>query len=87
MNCKYCGAGLPTKGGVCPSCGKMIPISQQKQMREMLDPNWNMYHNKDTAMYKSQSNTDSETKIGAAVCLIVVVIVVILIIAIVKGMG
>ena len=38
MNCKYCGAALPTKGGICPECGRIIPMDQQKQMREMLDP-------------------------------------------------
>ena len=32
MNCKYCGHGLPTSGGKCPGCGRMIPINQQKQM-------------------------------------------------------
>lgn len=87
MNCKYCGAALPTSGGVCPSCGKMIPISQQKEMKNMLDPRWNQYRNKDTAFYKKASNTDSDAKIGKAFLLIIGVIVVILIIAIVKGMG
>lgn len=87
MNCKYCGAALPTKGGVCPSCGKMIPISQQKEMREMLDPRWNQYRNKDTAFYKSASNTDNDAKIGKAAAVIIVVILVIIILAIVKGMN
>ena len=54
MNCKYCGAALPTKGGVCPDCGRMIPMDQQKQMREILDPRWNEYRNKDTALYKKE---------------------------------
>lgn len=87
MNCKYCGAALPTSGGVCPGCGKMIPISQQKEMRELLDPRWNQYRNKDTAMYKSASNTDSDVKTGKTIALIIVILVVILIIAIVKGTG
>ena len=85
MNCRYCGHALPTSGGVCPGCGKMIPISQQKEMREMLDPRWNQYRNKDTAFYKSASNTDSDKKIGNAVMLIIGVIVVIILIAIIKG--
>ena len=85
MNCKYCGAALPTKGGVCPECGKMIPISQQKEMREMLDPRWNMYRNKDTAMYKSASNTDVDAKIGKAIMFIIIVVVVIILIAVIKG--
>lgn len=87
MNCKYCGAALPTSGGVCPGCGKMIPISQQKEMRELLDPRWNQYRNKDTAMYKSASNTDSDVKTGKTIALIIAILVVILIIAIVKGTG
>lgn len=85
MNCKYCGAALPTRGGVCPSCGKMIPISQQKEMREMLDPRWNQYRNKDTALYKSASNTDNDAKIGKAIALIIGVVLVIIILAIIKG--
>ncbi len=87
MNCKYCGAALPTKGGVCPSCGKMIPISQQKEMRELLDPRWNQYRNKDTAFYKSASNNDNDAKIGKSIALIIGIILVIIIIAIIKGMS
>lgn len=87
MNCKYCGAALPTSGGVCPSCGKMIPISQQKEMKNMLDPRWNQYRNKDTALYKQASNTDSDAKIGKAFLFIIAVIVVIIVIAIIKGLG
>ena len=85
MNCKYCGAALPTKGGVCPECGKMIPISQQKEMKDMLDPRWNQYRNKDTAMYKSASNTDGDAKIGKAIVFIIAVLLIILIIAIARG--
>ncbi len=85
MNCKYCGAALPTKGGVCPECGRMIPISQQKDMQEMLDPRWNMYRNKDTAMYKRESNTDGDAKIGKAIMFIIIVIVGIILIAVIKG--
>ena len=87
MNCKYCGAALPSKGGVCPECGKMIPISQQKEMREMLDPRWNQYRNKDTSLYKSASNTDSDAKIGKAIALIIGIVLVIIIIAVIKGMN
>ncbi len=86
MNCKYCGAALPSKGGVCPECGKMIPVSQMKEMQQMLDPRWNMYRNKDTAMYKRASNNDNvDNKIGKFVVLIILVIVVIIIIALVRG--
>lgn len=85
MNCKYCGSALPTSGGSCPGCGRMIPISQQKEMREMLDPRWNQYRNKDTAFYKSASNTDSDTKIGKAVILIIIIVAAILIISLIKG--
>ncbi|HIS17393.1 MAG TPA: hypothetical protein IAC02_02140 [Candidatus Coprovivens excrementavium] len=87
MNCKYCGAALPTSGGVCPSCGKMIPISQQKEMKKILDPRWNQYRNKNTALYKQASNTDNDAKIGKAIMLIIGVILFIIIIAIIKGLG
>ncbi|HAB66991.1 MAG TPA: hypothetical protein DCE23_06445 [Firmicutes bacterium] len=85
MNCKYCGAALPTKGGVCPECGKMIPISQQKEMREMLDPRWNQYRNKDTALYKSASNNDRATqdaKLGKIILIIFGVILAIIVLII-----
>ena len=82
MNCKYCGAALPTKGGVCPECGRIIPMDQQKQMREMLDPKWNDYRNKDTAMYKKESAYDpNNDRVGKIVVLIVVVLIIIIIIA------
>lgn len=83
MNCKYCGAALPTKGGVCPECGKMIPISQQKEMREILDPRWNQYRNQDTAFYKSASNNDSNEKLGKKVILILGIILAIIILLII----
>ena len=82
MNCKYCGAALPTKGGVCPECGRIIPMDQQKQMREMLDPRWNDYRNKDTAMYKKETAYDpNNDRTGKIVVLIVVVLIIIIIIA------
>lgn len=88
MNCRYCGHGLPTSGGVCPGCGKMIPISQQKEICQMLDPRWNDYRNKDTAFYKSASNNDNvDKKIGNAVVLIIGAILLIIIIALIKGAG
>jgi hypothetical protein len=85
MNCKYCGAALPTQGGVCPECGRMIPISQQREMREMLDPRWNQYRNKDTASFKSSSNGDaSYAKTGKTVLLIIGIIIALIIFAIIK---
>lgn len=88
MNCKYCGHALPTNGGVCPGCGKMIPISQQKEMREMLDPRWNQYRNKDTAFYKSSSNNgENDKKLGNTIVLIGGVVLLIILIAIIKGAG
>jgi predicted nucleic acid-binding Zn ribbon protein len=83
MNCKYCGAALPTKGGVCPECGRIIPMDQQKQMREMLDPKWNDYRDPNTAMYKKESAYDpNNDRVGKTVVLIIVVLVIIVIIAI-----
>ena len=88
MNCKYCGHGLPTSGGKCPGCGKMIPISQQKEMREMLDPKWNQFRSQDTAFYKSESNNDSRAKnknIGIYVLILIVLII--LLVIVLKGAG
>ncbi len=87
MNCKYCGAALPTSGGVCPGCGRMIPISQQKEMKEMLDPRWNQYRNKDTAFYKSNSYDSEKKKTNKPLLFIIAVILVILLIIIIKGLG
>jgi len=87
MNCKYCGASLPTKGGVCPSCGRMIPMSQQKEMRKILDPKWNQYRNKDTAYYKSASNNETNKEISKIWVLLIGVILVIILIIIIKGLG
>lgn len=87
MHCKYCGAALPTSGGVCPGCGRMIPISQQKEMREMLDPRWNQYRNKDTALYKSSSNNDTYKKTNKPLIFIFIVVLVILLLLLIKGLG
>ena len=70
MNCKYCGAALPTNGGVCPGCGRMIPIDQLNEIKKMIDPSWNDYRNKDTAMYKKEKAYDGDTKIGQIFVLI-----------------
>lgn len=80
MNCKYCGAALPTKGGVCPSCGRMIPMDQQKQMREMLDPKWNQYRNKDTALYKKEKAYNPDERLGKMIVLIIVTMAILLIV-------
>ena len=88
MNCKYCGHGLPSNGGKCPGCGRMIPISQQKEMREMLDPRWNQYRNQDTAFYKSESNNDSRAgKKNIGVYLLIIIVLVLLLIIVIKGAG
>ena len=90
MNCKYCGHALPTKGWACPGCGKMIPISQQKEMKQMLDPRWNQFRSMDTAFYKSASNNDSlanDKKLGNIIVIVVAVIILFIIIMAVKGAG
>ncbi len=84
MNCKYCGAALPTKGGVCPECGRMIPVTQLKEMKQMLDPKWNMYRNKDTGFYKSNPQNTDNTKIGKAIVFIILIFVAIILIIILK---
>jgi len=87
MNCKYCGAALPTKGGVCPECGRLIPMSQQKEMRQMLDPRWNEYRNIKTAEYKKASNnaTVSDAKTGKTIMLIIGIIIILIIFMIIKN--
>ena len=86
MNCKYCGAVLPTNGGHCPSCGRMIPVDQLKAMKETIDPKWNEYRNKDTAFYKKESNNGNEdAKIGKVIFIIFIIVLVIIILAILKG--
>ena len=88
MNCQYCGHGVPTSGGKCPGCGKMIPISQQKQMREMLDPRWNQFRSQDTAFYKSESNNESRAgKNNKGILVIILIVVILLLIIILKGAG
>ena len=85
MNCKYCGGALPTKGGVCPNCGKIIPVTQQKQMKKKLDHKWNQYRNKNTSIYKEESNDNQDTKIGKTIMIIIFIIIAIIILAIIKG--
>ena len=88
MNCKYCGAALPTMGGVCPECGRMIPITQQTEMKRMLDPKWNMYRNKNTAEYKKASNNDTlskDTRTGKIVMIAIGIIILLIIFAVVNS--
>lgn len=80
MNCRYCGAGLPSKGGVCSSCGRMIPIDQQKMMRDMLDPQLNAYRNKDTAMYKKEMAYNNPKIIKTVLLFIGILAIIILLI-------
>ena len=82
MNCKYCGAALPTKGGTCPECGRMIPMDQKKMMREMLDPRWNDYRDQNTAQYKEKRYTDENAKLGKIVVVIVIIVLIFIVIAI-----
>lgn len=85
MNCKYCGSALPTNTGHCPSCGKMIPIDQLKMIKEMIDPKYNQYRNKDTHLYKKESAYEDNTNLGKVIVIIILVVLAIIILAIVKG--
>lgn len=86
MNCKYCGHGLPSSGVKCPGCGKMIPMDQQRQMREMLDPRWNDFRSQDTAFYKSESNNDSRAgKKNVGVIVLILIVLLILLFIALKG--
>lgn len=88
MNCKYCGHGLPTSGGKCPGCGKMIPINQQKEMRQMLDPRWNDFRSQDTAFYKSESNNDSRAgKKNTGIIVLAIVVLLIILAIVIRGAG
>ena len=82
MNCKYCGAALPTSGGTCPNCGKLIPFDQLKERKEMLDPRWNEYKNQYTGMYKSNQayEDNKDKKVGIIIVLVVILLLIILII-------
>lgn len=87
MNCRYCGAALPTRGGHCPNCGKMIPIDQQKMIRQTIDPKWNVYRNKDTAFYKQNKKEKENEKIGKIIFTILAILIIIIIIGVIKGFG
>lgn len=88
MNCKYCGHGLPTSGGKCPGCGKMIPVNQQKEMRQMLDPRWNDFRSQDTAFYKSESNNDSRAgKKNTGIIVLAIVVLLIILAIVIRGAG
>ena len=88
MNCKYCGHGLPTSGGKCPGCGRMIPINQQKEMRQMLDPRWNDFRSQDTAFYKSESNNDSRAgKKNTGIIVLAIVVLLIILAIVIRGAG
>jgi predicted nucleic acid-binding Zn ribbon protein len=83
MNCKYCGAALPSKGGTCPNCGKLIPMDQIRERREMLDPRLNEYRDMNTAMYKSNQAYDDnkDKKVGIIIVVIIVLLLALIIIA------
>lgn len=83
MNCKYCGAALPTTGGHCPNCGKIIPIDQMVKQKQAIDPKWNEYKNKDTSFYKTNQH---EKKTNKALLVIIIIILVILLIVMIKGL-
>jgi len=86
VNCKYCGAALPTKGGHCPQCGRMIPVSQQKELKKVIDPKWNEYRNIYTSQYKKESNGEvKDERVGKVIVAIILIIIILIIIAIFKS--
>lgn len=85
MNCKYCGASLPTRGGHCLQCGKMIPLDQQKSIKKTIEPKWNQYRNKDTVFYKRYQKKDE--KIGKIIFLFLAILISVITIVIIKGMS
>ncbi len=41
MNCKRCGAALPSHGFICKSCGAMMDSEQIKRQKEYINENKN----------------------------------------------
>lgn len=78
MHCKYCGHALPSKGIICPNCGKTISKEElQIQKNYQLD-NWDYYSNKNTANYKSKKAHDPN-KVKALLFIILIICFLILI--------
>ena len=83
MNCKYCGAAIPTALGHCPNCGRIMPVDQLTRHQQMIDPKWNEYRSKDTSLYKTNQH---EKKTNKALLVIIIIILVIILIVILKGL-
>ena len=83
MNCKYCGAGLPSRGGKCNNCGRMISIDQQREMKSMLDPRLNEYRNKDTALYKKETAYNNNPFIKKMILFIIILVIILLLIIVI----
>ena len=66
----------------------MIPINQQKEMRQMLDPRWNDFRSQDTAFYKSESNNDSRAgKKNTGIIVLAIVVLLIILAIVIRGAG
>lgn len=83
MHCKYCGNALPSNGGHCPNCGRMIPVDQMIRLRQMTDPKFNEYKNQNTSFYK-QNNQSKQT--NKPLLVIIIIILLILLLVLLKGM-
>lgn len=91
MNCKRCGAALPSHGFICKSCGAMMDSEQIKRQKEYINENKNnnevflksdLYSNE--PINRNYEKIRSNKILGAL--LIVLVLIILIIIAILKVM-
>jgi len=91
MNCKRCGAALPSHGFICKSCGAMMDSEQIKRQKEYINENKNnnevmlksdLYSNE--PINRNYEKIKSNKILGAF--LIVLVLIILIIIAILKVM-
>ncbi len=81
MHCKYCGYALPSKGIVCPNCGKTMSIEELQMQKQNELNKWDYYSNKNTAKYKTEKHQESSSK---AYLFIILTICIIILLAVLK---
>lgn len=91
LNCKICGAALPSHGFICKNCGAMMDSEQIKMQKKFINEN----KKNNEVILKSDLfskepinrnyNKESSNKILGAV-LIILVLIILIIIAILKVM-
>ena len=83
MHCKYCGSSLSNLSNVCPNCGRLITIEQQKIKKDINGFN-NPYVNRLNELNKKEyiNNNIKNNKIKG-IALIIIIILLIFVIAII----